>query len=566
MSNKITIIGGGPAGSTAATMLAKQGYSVDLFEREKFPREHIGESLLPASLPILEELGVSKQIEDAGFLKKYGATMVWGSDREPWSWYFAETNKTYPHSYQVSRPIFDKILLDNAKLHGVNVYEETNVNLVNFTNGSVSNIEIEKDSQKKSIDVEYLIDASGQHCLLGQDLQTREWDTSFQNLSVYAYYSGVQYLPEPDTNNIFIESYEGGWIWVIPLSDDLASVGIVVDSHTIQHKLADIGVTQFYLSELDKSDKVKQMLCGSQITATPKVTKDWSYKCSKLYGPNYVQVGDAACFIDPLFSSGVHMAMMGAVLASSYVKTITDNPIDFEQVGSSYQQLYFKEYNHFREMAKLFYSSNLISDSYFWEARKILPEFNNYTSRHAFIRAVAGQPPHGYERAVLTKGLMPQSFNDSVQSVEKSRIDRRSFLSKLDPSKPETLKEFWGLIPKLSPSVKVTNQYILGQGEFIKADTLITNSNPEGIPCSQLVKEIISHMNGVNSIRAIANYVLNDYPLDRHSQILKNAYDTIHILYADEVISEFKNSQQPKKRVFLDNMTNDGMDHLIDRS
>ena len=353
---------------------------------------------------------------------------------------------------------------------------------------------------------------------------------------------------------------------MIPLSDDLASVGIVVDSHTIQHKLADIGVTQFYLSELDKSDKVKQMLCGSQITATPKVTKDWSYKCSKLYGPNYVQVGDAACFIDPLFSSGVHMAMMGAVLASSYVKTISDNPIDFEQVGSSYQQLYFKEYNHFREMAKLFYSSNLISDSYFWEARKILPEFNNYTSRHAFIRAVAGQPPHGYERAVLTKGLMPQSFNDSVQSVEKSRIDRRSFLSKLDPSKPETLKEFWGLIPKLSPSVKVTNQYILGQGEFIKADTLITNSNPEGIPCSQLVKEIISHMNGVNSIRAIANYVLNDYPLDRHSQILKNAYDTIHILYADEVISEFKNSQQPKKRLFLDNMTNDGMDHLIDRS
>ena len=277
--------------------------------------------------------------------------MVWGSDREPWSWYFAETNKTYPHSYQVSRPIFDKILLDNANLHGVNVYEGTNVNLVNFTNGSVSNIEIEKDSQKKSIDVEYLIDASGQHCLLGQDLQTREWDTSFQNLSVYAYYSGVQYLPEPDTNNIFIESYEGGWIWVIPLSDDLASVGIVVDSHTIQHKLADIGVTQFYLSELDKSDKVKQMLSGSQITATPKVTKDWSYKCSKLYGPNYVQVGDAACFIDPLFSSGVHMAMMGAVLASSYVKTIIDNPIDFEQVGSSYQQLYFKEYNHFRAVS-----------------------------------------------------------------------------------------------------------------------------------------------------------------------------------------------------------------------
>tara|TARA_A100001037_G_scaffold306488_1_gene351958 strand:+ start:6938 stop:8638 length:1701 start_codon:yes stop_codon:yes gene_type:complete len=566
MSNKITIIGGGPAGSTAATMLTKQGYSVDLFEREKFPRDHIGESLLPASLPILEELGVSKQVEDAGFLKKYGATMIWGSNKEPWSWYFAETNKSYPHSYQVSRPIFDKILLDNAKLHGVNVYESTNVNLINFTNGSVSSIEIEHESQKETINVEYLIDASGQHCMIGQDLQTREWDTSFQNLSVYSYYSGIQFLPYPDTNNIFIESYEGGWIWVIPLSEDIASVGIVVDSNTIQHKLADIGITSFYLAELEKSDAVKKMLSNAEITSTPKVTKDWSYKCSQLYGPNYVQVGDAACFIDPLFSSGVHMAMMGAVLGSAYINTITTEPNDYKQVGSSYQELYFKEYNHFREMAKLFYSSNLISDSYFWEARKILPEFNNYTSRHAFIRAVAGQPPHGYERAVLTKGLMPKSFTDSIQSVEQSRLDRTLFLSKLDPSKPETLQEFWELVPKLNDSVKVTTQYILGQGEFIKADTLISSSNPEGVPCSQLVKEIVGHINGKDSIRTISTNILSGYSSNRHSQILKNTYDTIHILYTDEVISEFRNPSRPKKRVFLDNMTNDGMDHLIDRN
>src|SRR4051812_34578571 len=117
----VIVIGGGPAGSTAATMLARRGRSVLLLERERFPRDHIGESLLPASLPVLAELGVLEQIEQAGFLKKWGATMVWGREREPWSWYFRETNSRYPHAFQVWRPQFDTILLDNSARNGVEV-------------------------------------------------------------------------------------------------------------------------------------------------------------------------------------------------------------------------------------------------------------------------------------------------------------------------------------------------------------------------------------------------------------------------------------------------------------
>ena len=119
----VIVIGGGPGGSTTATMLARQGWQVLLLERERFPRDHIGESLLPASIPVLEELGVLPAVQAAGFLQKWGATMVWGTDKTPWSWYFRETNQRYPHAYQVWRHHFDQLLLDNSRAHGVEARE-----------------------------------------------------------------------------------------------------------------------------------------------------------------------------------------------------------------------------------------------------------------------------------------------------------------------------------------------------------------------------------------------------------------------------------------------------------
>ena len=130
-----------PAGSAAATMLARKGWQVTVLEREKFPRDHVGESLLPASIPVLEELGALPAVESAGFLPKYGATMVWGSGDAPWSWYFKETSQRYPHSYQVWRPQFDQILLDNAKAQGVTVLEGHHVTEVIFDGGEAVGVE-----------------------------------------------------------------------------------------------------------------------------------------------------------------------------------------------------------------------------------------------------------------------------------------------------------------------------------------------------------------------------------------------------------------------------------------
>src|SRR5918999_5907767 len=158
----VIIIGGGPGGSTVATMLARKGVSTLLLERERFPRDHIGESLLPASIPVLEELGVLPSIQEAGFLPKWGATMLWGKDKTPWSWHFRETNRKYPHSYQVWRPQFDQLLLDNSRAHGVAVREGCRVVEVLFQDGKATGVRyLDQDGRERIVQAPFVVDASG---------------------------------------------------------------------------------------------------------------------------------------------------------------------------------------------------------------------------------------------------------------------------------------------------------------------------------------------------------------------------------------------------------------------
>ena len=180
-SPDVVVIGGGPAGSAASAVLASQGLRVLLLERERFPRPHVGESLLPASIPVLEELGVIPSVEQAGFLPKWGATMVWGRSRQPWSWYFRETNQSYPHAYQVWRAEFDQILLDNSRQRGVDVREGHHVSEVVFQDGRAAGVRFRDErGQERFAEARIVIDASGQNGLLGRQLGLREWDSFFQ--------------------------------------------------------------------------------------------------------------------------------------------------------------------------------------------------------------------------------------------------------------------------------------------------------------------------------------------------------------------------------------------------
>jgi FAD-dependent halogenase len=533
----VLVIGGGPGGSTAATMLARKGHQVVLLERERFPRHHIGESLLPASMPVLEELGVLPAIQQAGFLLKWGATMVWGRDETPWSWYFRETNRTYPHTYQVWRPHFDQILLDNSRAHGVEVREGHRVRDVLFEDGRAVGVRFTADDGvERMAQARFIVDASGQSALLGRQLDLRRWDPSFQNLAVYGYFSGAERLPAPDETNLLVESYPHGWFWDIPLHNGWMSVGAVMDSQTGQDGMRHSSPQRFLVEQITQAPYTRQMLQEAHLAYGPFVLKDWSYVSDEVVGDGYILVGDAACFVDPLFSSGVHLALMAGVLAAAYVTTALKDPSMVEAAGRVYKDLYYKEYGHFHDMAALFYSSNRTIESYFWEARRLLGN-GNLSPRQAFIHAVAGQPPRSYERMVLDHGEAPAEFVQSVRLVESERAARRAQLATVLRQTDRGPTRLYRAVPRLDTGIKVARTPVLAEGEFVWGYVLHTAGYPEGTPCSGLVARLVGLIDGNTSVGVLMAKLGEGREPRERALIERNALAALQILYVDGTIT-----------------------------
>ncbi len=533
----VAVIGGGPGGATAAAMLARKGFRVVLFERERFPRHHVGESLLPASIPVLEELGAYDRVRDAGFLPKHGATMVWGRDKSPWSWYFRETSRTYPHSYQVSRPLFDSILLDNARSHGVDVRERHTVTGVLERHGVVKGVQVRgTDGATTDFPARFVVDASGQSALLSRRFGLRHWDDFFRNLAVYAYYRDARRLPPPDETNIFIESYPGGWLWTIPLHSGLASVGAVVDAAAGRDALRHQDPGSFLAAQIAQAPHTSALLRDATLTDGPFVARDWSYVSERTAGDGFVLVGDAACFVDPLFSSGVHLAMMSGVLAAAYVTTALKNPEMREPAARVYEELYRKEYDHFRELARLFYSSNRTEQSYFWEARRLLDAGDALAPRQAFVRALAGQSPRGYERVALERGEPPADVVEGVRAVERARAERTAHLAPDSVTQDDLL----AAVPRLAPGAVLERKPVVAEGEFVWGHVLTTPDRPEGMPCSDLVGALISRIDGHATVGEILAMLCEAYPEGQRAQVAGAALNALRILYVDGAVAELR--------------------------
>ena len=529
LDGPIIVIGGGPAGSCVSTLLVRMGHEVILLERERFPRAHVGESLLPGSIPILDNLGVMDEVRRAGFVVKPGATMIWGVEREPWSWYFRETHASNPHSYQVWRPDFDSILLNNARRTGVDVREGWQATQVVFDdNGAAAAVQCrpaDGSSGEVELPASYVVDASGQSGVLSRQLGLREWDDFFRNLAVYGYYKGGKGLPTPDEGNILIESQPDGWLWHIPLHEGWASVGAVVDAEAGQRGVRELGARRFLESQIAAAPYLAGLLESATLVSGPEVVRDWSYRCQSLSGPGYILVGDAGCFIDPLFSSGVHLALTYAALASVVVVSALEDPTIAGPAGKMYEQMYYKEYGHFRELARLFYSSNRTADSYFWEARRLLDDDPSLTPRQSFIQLVAGQPARGYERVALSKGLPPSAFGYSVAAVESERQRRRE--QGLSPDIPLRLAE----------GVRLQRQPVLAEERFVWGVGLVTDAHPEGIPCSALVSQLLSRLDGEGTASdAIASLCKGMEP-SMAMQAERAAAEALELLYVDGAIS-----------------------------
>lgn len=530
-------------------MLARKGWRVLLLEREHFPREHIGESLLPASMPVLEELGVLPQLEAEGFLHKWGATMVWGADADPWSWYFRETNVAYPHTYQVWRARFDQILLENARANGVDVREGQRVNEVRFEGDRATGLTFsnEDSGEQGEVSARFVVDASGQSGLLGRTLKLRRSDEYFRNLAAYAYFDGGERLPEPDQNNILIEAYPHGWFWLIPLHSGWASVGAVVDSAFGQQEVARLGLEGFLRGQIAQAPKTASMLGSAPMVSGPHVIRDWSYVSREVVGDGYILVGDAACFIDPLFSSGVHLALLAGVLAAAYVTTALRNPELKDAAGAVYKQLYYQQYGHFREMARLFYSSNRTRDSYFWEARRLLQVDDDLSPRQAFIRAVAGQPPQGYERAVLAHGHAPPEFAAAVEQAERDREARQQALLPVMLREPAAVAAFERSVPRLAGGATLERKPVVGAGEFVLAEVLTSAEHPEGAPLSPFVARLVAEVDGQRTVGEVLAAALGGVSERDAAKLVPQALSALRILYIDGAIAEFAGFSPPER-------------------
>ncbi len=321
---QVIVIGGGPSGTTAATLIAQRGYKVRLLEREQFPRFHIGESLIPQTYWVMKRLNMLDKMKSSEFVKKYSVQFVGSSGRLSEPFYFLDHK---PHessqTWQVKRSDFDQRMLENAAEHGVDVQQGVRVLEVLFEGERAVGVRVQNESggEERVERADVIVDASGQSALIMGKLGLREWDPELKKAAVWTYWEGAHRDTGRDEGATVVLQIQGkkGWFWYIPLHDNIVSVGAVAD-HTYLFKNRESKEFEtIYHEEVEKCPAVKQRISIGKRVAPYRAAKEYSYRSQRAAGDGWVMVGDAFGFLDPLYSSGVLLALKSGELAADAV-------------------------------------------------------------------------------------------------------------------------------------------------------------------------------------------------------------------------------------------------------
>lgn len=354
----VIIIGGGPAGSTMGSYLSMAGISNTLIESAIHPRAHVGESMVTSTTRIFREIGFLETMEREGFVKKYGASWHAPAAKGKFSIEFGEFPQEgidQDYTYHVDRAKFDLLLLKHAESLGTKVYQGVYVKEVLFEGNRACGVKVKIGGQEVDLPCKVVVDASGRSTILGRQLKIVKKDPIFDQYAVHAWYSDVDRGTDSAAEyiHIYFLPVERGWVWQIPVTPEITSVGVVVEKDVFRESRQD--TEGFFNSHIQTNPDLAKAMRNAQKLNDFKSEGDYSYSVEKLVGDGYVLIGDAARFVDPIFSSGVSIALSSAKFASERIERAFDTNDFSEAVFRPYEEKLRRGVNVWYEFIRLYY-------------------------------------------------------------------------------------------------------------------------------------------------------------------------------------------------------------------
>ena len=325
----VLVIGGGPAGTTIAPLLVEKGYRVVLLEKARHPRFHVGESLLPANMPLFERMGIAEEVKAIG-MEKWGAEFISPQHGMAQTFHFADAwDKSQPYAYQVKRAEFDDVLIRNAAKKGVEVHECCKAKAIDFlpdNSGAVIRAQHD-DGREQTWKARFVVDASGRDTFLANRFQIKHRNPKHNSSAIYGHFSGAIRHEGQAEGNISIFWFEHGWFWFIPMMNDVTSIGMVTWPYFMKTR-GQRSIEQFLRDGIAMCEPLAERLRMATLVNEVEATGNFSYVSERNHGANYLLLGDAYAFIDPVFSSGVLLAMNSGVIGADAIDTCLSKPAE----------------------------------------------------------------------------------------------------------------------------------------------------------------------------------------------------------------------------------------------